>query len=110
MSKPSTNYEVTKYLDGKDFIFGGQIARDIHFLTNTKESVVERRCRELADPSWCKKHLGKDETVLIKTYSRVNGKGPECVMYKLRDAQPVPSPTYNKVFKNGEWIVQFTTN
>ncbi len=72
--KPTINYEILKHLDTqKSFVFAGLIARTIHDLTGAKESVVERRLRELYAS-------GR----LERTYERVGGVGPSCVLYRIK--------------------------
>ncbi len=71
--KETIKHDIIKYLEGHGhFVYGGSIARNIHELRGCKESVVERRCRELAE-----------EGVLEKAYEQVDGKGPRVVMYRL---------------------------
>lgn len=63
------------YLEHKDFLFAGTIARRIHEITGAKESVIERRLREL-----------HEDEKLERQYVQVDGKGPHVVQYKMKTA------------------------
>lgn len=73
---------IVSYLEGLNGLseWGGTLAREIAYRTKHKESVVERRCRELAE-----------EGRIKVTRERVNGKGPLCVKYSVPRRQPVMS-------------------
>ncbi len=79
--KNTVNYEIIKYLDSQvdlfnskpKFVFAGVISRAVHDLTKCKESIIERRCRELAR-----------EGKLEADYQQVNGKGPHVVLYRVK--------------------------
>lgn len=72
--KNTCNFEIIKYLETQNgFQFGGKIARAVHDTTGVKESVVERRMREM----W-------EDEILEKTYEQVNGKGPKVVLFRIR--------------------------
>lgn len=57
---------------GNKFCWGGVLARAIHDQTGTKESVVERRARELVKSG-----------VLEAVYDQVEGKGAKCVRWRV---------------------------
>jgi len=62
-----TKIEIIKYLKaeyGDKFCFGGKLARAIHELTGTKESVVEKRARELVESGLLEKQLVQKELEL----------------------------------------------
>lgn len=63
---------VLDYLSKEGASWGGVVCRAVHDITGTKESVVERRCRELVN-----------EGRLEKCYARVNGRGPNCIRLRL---------------------------
>ncbi len=65
--------EILAYLTREGPSWGGTVCRDIHNLTGTKESVVERRCRELVN-----------EGRLEKCYAKVNGKGLNCIRLRIK--------------------------
>jgi len=74
MKHDTIKYEIIKYLDTqKYFVFGGAVGRAIHDLTGAKESIVERRCRELVK-----------EGRLERELRQVGGFGPKCVCYKIK--------------------------
>lgn len=81
--KETTKYSIIKWLDGKDFTYEGPICRAVHDITLSKESIISRRLREMADEDWCMKHTGKPAP-LEKTRRQINGKGQAFVMYKIR--------------------------
>jgi len=78
--KPKTvAEEILSYLEGcNQCVWGGQLAREIASRCKCKESVVERRARELV----------ADEKINA-TYDQVNGKGPMCVKYHCVIKSPV---------------------
>ena len=57
---------------GNKFCWGGVLARAIHDQTGTKESVVERRARELVKSG-----------VLEAVYDQIDGKGARCVKWRV---------------------------
>ena len=70
-----TKIDIIKYLEenyGDVWTYGGKLAREVRELTGTKESVVERRCRELVN-----------ENVLEKKLVQIDGVGPRVVMYRI---------------------------
>ena len=74
-----TKLQIIKHLEenyGKSWIYGGKLAREVRELTGTKESVVERRCRELVN-----------ENVLEKQLIQIDGVGPKVVMYRVVDVK-----------------------
>lgn len=52
--------------------WGGVVCRAVHDITGTKESVVERRCRELVN-----------ESKIQVCYKQVNDKGPFVSRYRI---------------------------
>ena len=64
---------ILENLSYEHYVWGGKVARTVHEITGAKESVVERRCRELVEE-------GKIEV----EYEQVEGKGPHCVMYRRK--------------------------
>ena len=75
-----TKIDIIKHLEdnyGKDWIFGGRLAREIHELTGTKESVVERRCRELENAG-----------ILEKQLVQIEGQGARVVQYRIIERIP----------------------
>src|SRR3990167_925757 len=76
MDKSTTKQEIIIYLEqfhGKSFCYGGKLARDVHGITGTKESVVERRCRELVFAG-----------ILEKQLVQIDGVGARVVRYRLK--------------------------
>lgn len=72
-----TKVDIIKYLEenyGDVWTYGGKLAREVRELTGTKESVVERRCRELVN-----------ENVLEKKLVQIDGVGPKVVMYRIQE-------------------------
>src|SRR3990167_9852265 len=72
-----TKIDIIKHLEdnyGKDWVFGGRLAREVHELTGTKESVVERRCRELENAG-----------ILEKQLVQVEGQGARVVQYRIQE-------------------------
>ena len=73
--KNQNDLHIIKYLEenyGNKWCWAGVLARAIHDLTGTKESVVERKARYLVR-----------EGILEKELAQVEGKGPMCVKYKI---------------------------
>lgn len=85
MNQTTIKQIIIKYLEenyGDKWCFGGALARAIHDITGTKESVVERRARELVQSG-----------VLEKQLVQVDGEGPRVVMYSLhKEIPPLVSP------------------
>ena len=92
-----TKTEIIKHLEanyGKSWIYGGKLAREVRELTGTKESVVERRCRELVN-----------EGILEKQLVQIDGVGARVVQYlvvkedlgELAMAE-INQETYEKIF------------
>ena len=72
-----TKTEIIKHLEenyGKSWIYGGKLAREIRELTGTKESVVERRCRELVN-----------DGILEKQLVQIDGVGAKVVQYRIQE-------------------------
>ena len=70
-----TKSDIIKHLEanyGKSWIYGGKLAREVRELTGTKESVVERRCRELVN-----------EGILEKQLVQIDGVGARVVQYRV---------------------------
>ena len=72
MNSQTIKAEIIHYLEDKDWIFGGVLGRSIHEITGSKESIIERRARELAED-------GK----ILKDYEQIEGRGPRCVKYRI---------------------------
>lgn len=53
--------------------WGGKLAREVARECECKESVVERRCRELVE-----------EGRIEHQYQQVEGKGPNCTQYRIK--------------------------
>src|SRR3990167_7362385 len=88
MDKSTTKKEIIIYLEqfhGKSFCYGGKLARDVHGITGTKESVVERRCRELVFAG-----------ILEKQLVQIDGQGPRVVQYRVK-----PLEAYSARPENG---------
>lgn len=69
---------IIKHLEdnyGNSFCWGGVLARAIHDQTGTKESVVERRARELVKSG-----------ILEAVYDQIDGKGAKCVRWRIKPA------------------------
>lgn len=68
------------YLKGKEWMFGGKIARDVAGITEHKESVVERRLREMTEDK-------EDTPALLekRLIANPNGKGLPVIQYRLKD-------------------------
>lgn len=94
-----TKSDIIKHLEanyGKNWIYGGKLAREIRELTGTKESVVERRCRELVN-----------EGILEKQLVQIDGVGARVVQYRVVDVKEdlgelamaeINQETYEKIF------------
>lgn len=79
MSKESIKYEIVKELEQhNDYVFGGTLARELGYRLKHKESVIERRARELVN-----------EGVIEKTFTQVDGKGPHVVQYRIKKSVKV---------------------
>lgn len=61
------------------WVWAGTLAREVGRENKTKESVVERRARELHEAG-----------LVDREYAQVNGEGPKCVRYKLHQDTPQP--------------------
>ena len=88
-----TKTEIIKHLEanyGKNWCYGGKLAREIRELTGTKESVVERRCRELVNAG-----------ILEKQLVQIDGVGARVVQYKMVDVKEEPRD-YEKEYRNSE--------
>ena len=85
----STKQLIIKYLEaeyGNKFCWGGVLARAIHDQTGTKESVVERRARELVKSG-----------VLEAIYEQPEGKGAKCVRWRIKPPEVVyPQAEYGQ--------------
>lgn len=70
------------------YIWAGPLARAIHEATGAKESIIERRCREL-----------EEDGFIEKVKEQVDGKGPWCVKYraKIEPAYSSYKPEVQKV-------------
>ena len=44
----SIKFHIYRYLEGKNWTFGGTLCRAIHEICGSKEGVIEKKCRELA--------------------------------------------------------------
>ena len=89
---------IIKFLEaeyGNKFCWGGVLARAIHDQTGTKESVVERRARELVKSG-----------VLESVYDQVEGKGAKCVMWRIKPAPYEWPPLPEEFLKTGKIIEQ----
>ena len=89
---------IKKLEESGDWIFSGKLARIIHELTGTKESVVERRARELV-------RAGVIERELVQ----VEGTGPRVVRLRIPKVEIpiigiVDSKTEQIVFNQPELI------
>lgn len=69
---------ILEYLSYDQYAWGGKLARDICQRTGHKESVVERRVRELVN-----------EGLVENDYQQVDGKGPHCVLHRKKRWVPV---------------------
>lgn len=68
---------ILEYLSYDQYTWGGKMARELCQRTGHKESVIERRARELVNAG------------LVETdYRQVDGKGPNCVMYRRKMIMP----------------------
>ena len=98
----SIKEHIIKYLEaeyGNKFCWGGVLARAIHEQTGTKESVVERRARELVKSG-----------VLEAVYDQIDGKGARCVRYRVAKVEIpirgiVDSRTEEVVFKKADELI-----
>ena len=73
----STKALIIKELEANgDWIFSGKLARIIHEITGTKESVVERKAREL-----------RKAGVLEVVYEQVEDQGPKCAKYRIAQVE-----------------------
>lgn len=86
---------IIQYLSkGPDW--GGTICRAVHDLTKSKEAVIERRLREMAE-----------EGLLDKCYRQVGNTGPHCVRYRLHQ-KPVIQVKPRKIeIEVGNWNVTY---
>ena len=88
----STKILIIKELEANgNWIFSGKLARIIHEITGTKESVVERRARELV-------RAGVIERELVQ----IEGTGPRVVRYRIIKILPQVALTEQVVFNQPE--------
>lgn len=71
---------IQKLEEDGGWVWAGKLAREIHEITLQKESVIERRCRELVELNFIEKEL-----------AQVGGEGPRCVRYKIIRQVPIKS-------------------
>lgn len=65
--------QIIRYIEEQGgWVWGGTLCRAIHDLSGHKESVIERRARELVEYGFLDKEL-----------VQVDGKGPKCVRYRI---------------------------
>ena len=72
MDKQTIKISVIKYLESQGPTFGGKMARELARELEHKESVIERRARELVQAG-----------VLKADYVQIDGAGPRCVKYSV---------------------------
>jgi len=73
MTIPQT---IVKALIGRDWVFGGELAREVGGVLKKKESNIERRMREM-------------DNELEQRYVQIDGKGPHVVQYRLKRKEPI---------------------
>jgi hypothetical protein len=76
--KPPIVYEIIKYLEERpyEWHYGGSVAREVGQRTNHKESVIERRLREMTNVD--------DAKIEKQMVSNPNGRGAKVIQYKLK--------------------------
>ena len=77
--KDTIKSDIVHYLEEQGgWIFGGVLGRTLRELTGHKESIIERRARELVN-----------EGKILNSYEQIEGKGPRCVKYRIAPEMPL---------------------
>lgn len=80
--KPETIcYETVKFLDGRDWMYGGDICRQLSPIVKHKESVIERHA--------LRGRIRKDGTLETREVPNPYGRGAPVLMFRLKPKEPV---------------------
>lgn len=80
MNTETINYALVKYMDGRDWTYGGTICREVGYTTGHKESVVERH--------GLRGRLVKDGTLEKRFVDNPNGRGAKVLQFRIK-SEPV---------------------
>ena len=82
LNKDTIKSDIVHYLEEQGgWVFGGVLGRTLRELTGHKESIIERRARELVN-----------EGKILNAYEQIEGRGPRCVKYRIK---PTPDELFN---------------